>query len=58
MNPAHVKSPLHQIQGSSVRPLVRFIRVHQGLNLGSQKTTDGCGALSGQDLGLLHRLWG
>ena len=58
MNPAHVESSLHQIQGSSVRPLVRFIRVHQGLNSGSQKTADGGRALSRQDLGLLHSLWG
>ena len=58
MNPAHVESPLHQIQGCSMRVLIRFIRVHQSLNLGSQKTADGCGAFSCQDLGLLHYLRG
>ena len=37
MNPAHVESPLHQIQGSSMRALVRLIRVHQSLNLAAKR---------------------
>jgi hypothetical protein len=55
---AHMKAPIEQRHGLSLRTLIRFFLAHKYLNLVGKEATDGGSAAGGQNSHLLERLLG